>query len=128
MHTPLDPSSIAPPAANYAHAVLTTAASRWLHTSGVVPVRPDGSVAGTVGEQAETVWANIDAMLTEAAMAPADIVSVTTYVVADEADLASVMAARDRYLGEHRAASTLVTVPRLAQDRWLVEVAVVAAR
>ena len=50
-------------------------------------------------------------MLRDAEMSPADIVSVTTYVVVGE-DLAPVMAARDAALGGHRAASTLVTVPR----------------
>ena len=57
------------------------------------------------------VWANIAAMLRDAEMSPSDIVSVTTYVVVGE-DLAPVMAARDAALGDHRAASTLVTVPR----------------
>jgi enamine deaminase RidA (YjgF/YER057c/UK114 family) len=56
-----------------------------------------------------------------------DIVSVTTYVVAGR-DLATVMAARDRALDGHRAASTLVYVPALARPEWQMEVAVVAAR
>lgn len=128
MHTPIIPASIAPPAANYAHAVLTTGAERWLHTAGVVPVRSDGTVPAAIGEQAEVVWANIAAMLADAAMEPSDIVSVVTYVVAGEGDLAAVMAARDRALGGHLAASTLVTVPELAQPAWLMEIAIVAAR
>ena len=37
------------------------------------------------------------------------------------------MAARDRVMGDHLAASTLVTVPALARPAWRVEVAVVAA-
>jgi enamine deaminase RidA (YjgF/YER057c/UK114 family) len=120
------PDDIAATAANYAHAVLTERAGRWLHTSGVVPIAPDGSTPDDVGEQASVVWANIAAMLREAKMAPSDIVSVTTYVVVGE-DLAPVMAARDAALGAHRAASTLVTVPALARPEWRMEVAVVAA-
>lgn len=126
MHRPVTPSSIAPPAANYAHAVLTTGATRWLHTSGVVPTRPDGSTPDDVGEQAEVVWANISAMLAEAEMGSADVVSVTTYVVVGE-PLGPVMAARDRFLGGRRVASTLVTVPALARPEWRMEIAVVAA-
>ena len=126
MSTEISPSSIAPPAANYAHAMLTEGADRWLHTSGVVPTAPDGSCPSDIGEQAEVVWANIAAMLADAAMQPNDIVSVTTYVVAGH-DLAPVMGARDRFLGGHRAASTLVTVPVLAQAQWKMEVAVIAA-
>lgn len=126
VHTPIMPSSIAPPAANYAHALLTTGAQRWLHTSGVVPVAADGTVPDDIGLQAEVVWANISAMLAEADMAPSDIVSVTTYVVPDQ-DLASVMATRDRFLDGHLAASTLLIVPRLAQSAWLMEIAVIAS-
>jgi 2-iminobutanoate/2-iminopropanoate deaminase len=120
------PASIAPPAANYAHAVMTERATRWLHTSGVVPTRPDGTVPEGIGEQAAVVWANIGAMLAEAGMRPADIVSVTTYAVHGH-DLVPVMAARDEFLRGHRAASTLVTVPALVRPEWKVEIAVVAA-
>ena len=126
MNRTINPSSIAPPAANYAHAVVTEGAAKWLHTSGVVPVRPDGSVPDAVGEQAEVIWQNIGAMLDEAGMRAADIVSVTTYTVVGE-PLADVMAARDRFLGGRRVASTLVTVPALAQPAWRMEIAIVAA-
>jgi 2-iminobutanoate/2-iminopropanoate deaminase len=121
------PADIAAPAANYAHAVLTESASRWLHTSGVVPVAPDGSTPGALADQAALVWSNIAAMLRDADMSPSNVVSVTTYVVVGE-DLAPVMVARDAALGDHRAASTLVTVPALARPEWRMEIAVVAAR
>ena len=127
MNHQIAPAGIAPPGANYAHAVLSEAPARLLHTAGVVPVRPDGTVPDGVGEQAEVVWANIEAIFGEARMEPTDVVSVTTYVVASE-PLAPVMAARDRFLGSHLAASTLVTVPALARPEWRVEIAVVAAR
>jgi len=125
--TEIVPSSIAPTAANYAHAILTEAPQRLLHTSGVVPIAPDGSVPDGVSAQAEVVWANLSAILAEADMSPTDVVSVTTYVVHGE-DLAAVMAARDRALGGHRVASTLVTVPALARPEWRLEIALVAAR
>ena len=79
-----------------------------------------------IGEQAQAVWHNIGAMLADAAMAPSDIVSVTTYVVPGQ-DLGAVMAERDRFLDGHLAASTLVIVPELAQPAWKMEIAVVAA-
>lgn len=129
MNRPVAPASLAPPAANYAHAMLSEGTQRWLHTSGVVPVRPDGSVPGTLAEQAATVWDNLSILLAEADMSPTDVISVTTYVVVDDrGSLADVMAARDAALGGHRAASTLVTVPTLARDEWRVEIAIVAAR
>ena len=120
------PADIAAPAANYAHAVLTEGASRWLHTSGVVPVAPDGSTPDGLADQAAVVWTNIGSMLRDADMSASSIVSVTTYVVVGE-DLTPVMEARDAALGGHRAASTLVTVPALARPEWRMEIAVVAA-
>ena len=126
MNIAVSPTGIAPPVANYVHAVVSEAPSRLLHTSGVVPVSPDGSVSDDIGDQASTVWANLQAILAAAKMAVDDIVSVTTYVVAGE-DLRPVMAARDTALGDHHAASTLVTVPELAQSTWRLEVAIIAA-
>lgn len=122
------PHGIAPPAANYAHASYTPAhpGRRWLHTSGVVPIAPDGSVPSDLVAQAEVIWDNIAAMLREAGMRPADIVSVTTYVTPGQ-DLGPVMAVRDRSLGGHLSASTLVVVPELARPEWLMEIAVIAA-
>jgi enamine deaminase RidA (YjgF/YER057c/UK114 family) len=127
VRTPINPPSIAPPAANYHHAVLVQQPSQWLHTSGVVPTASDGTTPDPIAEQAAVVWQNIAAMLADADMTPSDIVSVTTYVVFGEA-LGPVMAARDAMLGDHRAASTLVTVPALAQPQWRMEVSIVAAR
>ncbi len=121
----LVPPGLARPAANYAHAVLSEGVSRVLHTSGVVPTRPDGSVPDDLAEQASTIWTTLLALLDEAGMSVEHVVSVTTYVVVGE-DLSVVMAARDAALAGHRAASTLVTVPALAQAAWRMEIAVVA--
>ncbi len=128
MRRTISPFGLAPPAANYAHAVVSEAPGAVLWTSGVVPVEPGGAVPQGLAAQAEVVWANLAAIVAEAEMGPADVVSVTTYVVAAETDLQSVMAARDRYLGDTLAASTLVTVPRLVHPEWLVEAALVAVR
>jgi 2-iminobutanoate/2-iminopropanoate deaminase len=126
MNEQIIPTSIAPPAANYAHAMVVRSPTRWLYTAGVVPTRPDGTVAEQLAEQADTVWANIAAILDEAHMSPTDIVSITTYVVAGE-PLTEAMSARDRFLDGHVAASTLVTVPELAWPQWRIEIAIVAA-
>ncbi|CAN5502231.1 RidA family protein [soil metagenome] len=129
MNRQLAPAAIAPPAANYALAVVSERAAAWLHTSGIVPIRPDGSVPSEIGEQADVVWANLQAILAEAGMTAEDVVSITTYVVVDHVvSLSQVMAARDRALQAHRAASTLVTVPALARPEWKLEIALIAAR
>ncbi len=120
------PSDVAPPAANYAHARLTNGATRWLHTSGVVPIAADGTVPPEIADQAEEIWRNIAAMLRDAEMRPADVVSVTTYVTPGH-DLKAVMAVRDRALDGNLAASTLVIVAELARPEWLMEISIVAA-
>jgi len=56
---PINPTEIAPPAAKYEHAVLAEDASRILHTSGIVPVKPDGTVPENISDQAEVIWQNI---------------------------------------------------------------------
>jgi len=122
---------MAPPVAKYAHGVHIAGANDVVFTSGVVPVRRDGTVPDRIEDQARLVWQNISAILAEATLSLADIVSVTTYVVnADDLSerLALVMAERDSALGDVRAASTLVTVPALAQPAWKMEIAVIAAR
>lgn len=120
------PGSISPPAANYAHACITNDATRWMHTSGVVPIAPDGSVPEALVAQARVIWSNIGAMLTEAEMTPADIVSVVTYVTPGH-DLGPIMAVRDEALDSNVAASTLVIVAELARPEWLMEISVIAA-
>lgn len=129
MHRAVMPAAQGDPPARYAHAVLTESPGRWLHTSGVVPVRADGTVADSVAGQAATVWDTISTLLAEVDMGPADIISVTTYVVAGAAaaGLGQAMARRDAFLAGQLAASTLVTVPALAQPAWLIEIAVIAA-
>ena len=122
----INPAAVSAPAANYAHAVLTEHATTWLHTSGVVPIAPDGSVPTGIVEQAEVIWSNIAAMLDEANMVATNVVSVTTYVTPGH-DLGPIMATRDHALNNHHAASTLVVVPELARPEWLMEIAVIAA-
>jgi 2-iminobutanoate/2-iminopropanoate deaminase len=126
-HRVISPAGISAPAANYAHARLTNGAASWLHTSGVVPIAPDGSVPNDLVAQAEVIWANIAAMLADAEMAASDVVSVTTYMTPG-LDLGPVMAVRDRALDGHLAASTLLVVPELARPEWLMEIAIIAAR
>lgn len=127
MNRTVEPAGIAPTAARYAQGVVSDGPGRLLHTSGIVAIAPDGVVPGSLAEQAEVVWANLAAILAAADMERTDIVSITTYVVVGE-PLGPVMAARDAFMGDHLAASTLITVPALVRPEWRMEVALVAAR
>lgn len=127
MNRTLPGEHLAAPAAQYALGVLSETTGRILHTAGIVGATPDGTVPAGIADQADVIWSSIFSLLVEADMTPADIVSVTTFVVASHlGDLGAVMAARDRYLAGHLAASTLVTVPALARPEWLMEITVVA--
>lgn len=127
----IQPAHMAPPAAKYAHGIKVSNPQDMVFTSGVVPTMPDGTVPPTIEGQARVVWANLIEILRAGGMAVTDIVSITTYVVASDSlsdSLATVMAVRDEVMGEHRAASTLVTVPALARVEWLMEISLVAAK
>jgi enamine deaminase RidA (YjgF/YER057c/UK114 family) len=82
MQQEIMPPGLPAPPARYAHAVLVTGADRWLHTAGIGGIGADGAVADTVAGQARTIWDSIGQILAEAGMTHADVVSVTTYVVA----------------------------------------------
>jgi enamine deaminase RidA (YjgF/YER057c/UK114 family) len=130
----LTPDHLGAPSANYALATLADGPQKLLNTSGIGPVRPDGSVPDDPAEQATVIWSTLSALLDEAEMAVDDIVSVTTYVVTPPDGeelgplLGEVMAARDAALSGHLCASILVPVPALATPTWKLEIAVVAAR
>lgn len=125
------PEHMAPPAAKYAHAVKVDKADTFLFTSGVVPTMSDGTVPPSIEGQARVVWANLLELLKASDMGVSDIASITTYVVAGDQlreRLDAVMGVRDEVMGDHRAASTLVTVPALARAEWLMEISLIAAK
>lgn len=98
-----------------------------MHTSGIVATAADGSIPEDLNDQAAAIWFALREILAAAGFGMDDLVSYTTYVV-DGNDLSVVMAARDAALGGHRAASTLLVVPRLARPEWRMEIAIVAAK
>lgn len=127
----LNPTSIGAPAAAYSLGVRVPAGSEYVFTSGIVATRPDGTISADLTEQAEAVWSAIGEVLAAGGCTMNDLVGYTTYVVDRPdltADLAKVMAVRDRALKGHKPTSTLIVVPRLARSEWQLEIAAVAAR
>ncbi len=122
-----NPEKVAPPFGNYSHAATVAENARWLHVSGQVGVKPDGTMAEGIDAQCEWAWKNLLGILESSGMGLADVVKTTTYLVnADH--VAAFRQARDRVIGAHRPASTLVVVAALASPQWLVEIELVAAR
>jgi len=123
----ITPADIHPPAANYSHATAVPPNARWLYLSGQVGVAPDGTIPDDAAAQAELCFANIEAILREAGMAPSDLVRLTTYLI-DARDRHAYMAVRDRFVGSPPPGSTLVVVAALAAPRYRIEVEAIAAR
>jgi enamine deaminase RidA (YjgF/YER057c/UK114 family) len=120
---------LAPP--GYSH-VAKINQGTMVYLAGQVPCDASGKLvgAGNVEAQAEQVYSNIKIAIGAAGGTMADIVKLTSYIVAevDPANVPKLRAIRDRYVNaEHPPASTLVYISRLAQPGWLIEIEAVAA-
>lgn len=123
----LNPSGVAAPVGLYSHGVLAPARGHWLHVSGQIGLRPDGTLAPTFAEQAQLAWGNLMAVLGAAQMNAEHLVKVTTFLI-DQANLSALGAVRSQFLGDARPASTLLIVAALARPEWLIEIEAVAYR
>ena len=111
----------------YSHTVCVPEGTELLFISGQLGVRPDGTTPSTIAEQADQVFANLVALLEAHNLVPTDIVKLTTFMVSGQ-DGNAVRAARLKYLGSHRPASTAVFVSALVSPAWHVEIEAIAAR
>ena len=122
-----NPSGVHAPLGLYSHTVSVPEGTELLFISGQVGVRPDGTTPASIEEQSDQVFSNLVALLEAHGLRPADIIKLTTFMVAGQ-DGNAVRAARLRHLGSHRPASTAVFVSQLVDPAWFVEVEAVAAR
>jgi enamine deaminase RidA (YjgF/YER057c/UK114 family) len=122
-----NPSSVHAPLGLYSHTVSVPEGTELLFISGQLGVRPDGTTPSTIAEQADQVFSNIVALLDSHGLGPADIIKLTTFMVAGQ-DGDAVRAARLKHLGAHRPASTAVFVSELVEPAWFVEVEAIAAK
>ena len=103
-----------------------------VYLAGQVPCDASGKLvgAGDVEAQAEQVYRNIRIAVEAAGGTMADIVKLTSYILAevDPANITKLRAVRDRYVNTSQPpASTLLYISRLAQAGWLIEVEAVVA-
>jgi enamine deaminase RidA (YjgF/YER057c/UK114 family) len=124
----LNPESLHPPFARYAHGRSRANISRLIVTSGQLPIRKDGTVPMGAQAQALLCFENIAAILAEAGAGAADVLRVNAFVT-DRAYMAGYMAARDAFFAQCDIppASTLVIVSGFTRPEFLVEVEVTAA-
>ncbi|OUL98404.1 RidA family protein [Variovorax sp. JS1663] len=123
----INPSTVPAPAGPYSQAVRVSAPGQWLHVSGQIGVRADGSLADGVEAQATVAWQNLLALLDAAGMGVQHLVKLGTFLV-DREHLARVNPVRARFLGDARPASTLIVARELARPEWLFEIEAVAFR
>jgi enamine deaminase RidA (YjgF/YER057c/UK114 family) len=111
---------------NYSHGALITDAGKWLHLSGQVGVKPDGSVSSEFEDQCRQAFSNIGACLRDAGMEFDDVVMLRIYLT-DRSDLKPLRRIRSEFFGDRRFPSTLVIVSGLVDPAWRVELEIVAA-
>lgn len=126
-----NPPSLHDTAGRYSHTALVSGpgrygeAVRWLHLSGQVGTRPDGTTPPDAEGQVEQALKNILAALAHHGMGPENLVKMTSYIT-DRAVLAPLRAKRVPMLGVSPA-HTLIIVAGLAAPEFLVEIEAVAA-
>ncbi len=120
-----NPAALAAPPGPYSHTVEVPGGATLLFVSGQIPLGLDGSLAPTLAEQADQVYANLVAALADRGAPPSAIIKLTTFMVDDDPEFV-VGRARRRHLGDHRPASTVLWVKRLVDPSWKLEIEAVA--
>lgn len=118
------PSDIFTPIGPYAQAIEATSVERLLFISGTMGLEPDGHLAGDFEAQATRVWSNIDATLKAAGMERSNLAKLTIWL-ADREDWRRGAEIRQRYLGDHKVAMSVVQAG-LVDPSWLIEVDAIA--
>jgi len=122
-----NPEGVPAPFSNYSLGVVVPAGMEQLHVSGQVGVGSDGSLPDDAFEQCRNAFTNVLAVMAGAGMGPADIVSLTAFVVGSE-NLGAYRRAREAAFGDVAPGSTMVYVAALVDPKMIIEVQGVAAR
>ena len=114
------------PFSNYSQAVEVAAGSRLLHVSGQVGATVDGKIPQDEAEQHELAWRNVLAILEAAGMTARNLVDCHVFIT-NPASVGLYRRVRDHMLEGAKPAATLLLVAGLADPKWMVEIAAVAA-
>jgi 2-iminobutanoate/2-iminopropanoate deaminase len=123
----LNPESVYAPLSRYSQGALVTGPAQWLHISGQVGARLDGTIEPGFEAQAKQAWANLIAVLEAAGMTRGDLVKINVFLTRAQ-DVAPSRAIRDAALQGVAPASTLLVVAALARPEILFEVEAIAAK
>jgi enamine deaminase RidA (YjgF/YER057c/UK114 family) len=127
MFKALDPKTIHPPFARYAHGLEVPAGARLAVCSGQLGIALDAHVPEDAAGQADLCFQAVVAILGEAGMSLADVVRINAYVSARE-HLADYMRVRDRWMVGPPCASTLMIVSGFSRPEFKVEIEALAAK
>jgi enamine deaminase RidA (YjgF/YER057c/UK114 family) len=120
------PEGVYPPTADFSQAIRVSGGDL-VFVSGIIGMRPDGSMPDTAREQIDLALQNLVAVLAAADAAPSDVVKVNVFVREDfrlvRDDLREI---RRRYFTEDFPVSTLVQVAGFADPRYLFEIEAIA--
>lgn len=118
------PPNIFEPIGPYAQAIEAPSVNRLLFISGTMGLEPDGTLIKDFATQANRVWENIDATLAAAGMERKNLAKLTIWLASyDDWKLGAEI--RQRYLGDHKVAMSVVQVGLVHPD-WLIEVEAIA--
>jgi enamine deaminase RidA (YjgF/YER057c/UK114 family) len=112
---------------NVAHGVEVPAGARLLFTNGQVGTKRDGTTPGTTADQAEVVFARLEAVLAAAKMTLSDIVRLTVFLP-DQGDVGTFVEVRDRVMGDHKPGAIILVVKALARPELKIEIEAIAAK
>ena len=112
---------------NVAHGVEVPSGMRLLFTNGQVGTKPDGVTPESTSEQTEVVFERLQAILKRSRMSLSDVVRFNIYLT-DRSDVTTAFAIRDRIMGAHKPAATILVVNGLARPELKVEIELIAAK
>ena len=118
---------IYPHSSNVAHGVEVPPGARLLFTNGQTGTRRDGTTPATTAEQADVVFARLEAVLAASNMAFSDIVRLTVFLT-DQDDVGTFVKVRDRVMGNHKPGAIILVVKGLARPALKIEIEAIAAK
>lgn len=120
------PSGVAPPTGAYSHVSVTEAGVRLAWFAGQVGRLADGGMPGSVTEQTEVIFDNLEVLFDKCGLGPDDLVQMHSYLVGRESLPGFAQARNARFSTWFGPGSpppnTLIIVAGLADPRALVEV------
>lgn len=120
------PEGVYPPTADFSQAIRVSGGDL-VFVSGIIGMRPDGTMPDTAREQIDLALQNLVAVLAAADAAPSDVVKVNVFVREDfrlvRDDLREI---RRRHFTQDFPVSTLVQVAGFADPRYLFEIEAIA--